>query len=254
MKRAILLLALVMVLAAPLRAQPKDELLVFATASLTDAMRDVDLAWQARGGVRLRFNFAASSTLARQLEQGAGAHVFAAADLRWMDWAQQRNLIAVDTRRILLGNRLVLIGPRGQTPSVLISPALDLLALLGPRGRLAVGDPAHVPAGTYARQALTRLGLWAAVESRLARADNVRGALLLVERGEAPLGIVYATDAAVAKGVAVMGVFPAEATDPIAYPFAVTRAGDTPLARDFMTFLAGPEAAEIFSRRGFVTE
>ncbi len=254
MKRIILLLILALALATPARAQPKDDLLVFAAASLTDAMQDVGRAWVARGGVRPRFNFAASSTLARQLDQGAAAHVFASANQRWMDWAQERGLIAADTRRTLLGNRLVLVAPRDRVRQVKIGPSMDLLALLGPQGRLAVGDPAHVPAGIYAKEALTRLGLWAAAEPRLARADNVRGALLLVERGEAPLGIVYATDAAVAKGVAVAGVFPADATDPIAYPFAVTRAGDTKLARDFMAFLAGPEAAEIFSRRGFVTE
>lgn len=254
MRCIILLLAFALGLAPAVHAQPRDSLLVFATASLTDAMQDIGRAWEARGEVRPVFNFAASSTLARQLEQGAAAHVFASADLRWMDWAQARNLIAADTRRTLLGNRLVLIAPREGAPRVTVDASLDLPALLGARGRLAVGDPAHVPAGTYAKQALIRLGLWDAVERRLARADNVRGALLLVERGEAPLGIVFATDAAVAKGVAVAGVFAADATDPIAYPFAVTRAGDSRAARDFMTFLAGPEAAGIFSRRGFVTE
>ena len=137
---------------------------------------------------------------------------------------------------------------------LLAALAEDLLGLLGPAGRLATGDPASVPAGIYARQALTSLGLWAAVEPRLARAESVRAALLLVERGEAPLGIVYATDAAVARGVAIAATFPHGLTAPIAYPFAVTASGDTPAARRFLAFLASPPALDAFARRGFTTE
>ncbi len=247
-------LAALLLTAAPPRAQPRDTLLVFAAASLTEAMQDVGALWEARGEPRPRFNFAASSTLARQIDQGASAGIFASADHSWMDWVQARGLIAADTRRIVLGNRLVLIAPTGQVPAVSIGPGMDLAALLGPNGRLATGDPASVPAGMYARIALTRLGIWAAIEPRLARAESVRAALLLVERGEAPLGIVYATDAAVARGVAVAAVFPADLTGPIAYPFAVTRAGDTPAARRFLAFLATPAAQDVFARRGFTTE
>jgi molybdate transport system substrate-binding protein len=246
-----------LLLAAPVRAQPTDSLLVFAAASLTEAMQDVAKLWEASGNPRIRFNFAASSTLARQLEQGAQANLFASADLAWMDWAQSRALIAADTRRTLLGNRLVLVAPTNSTATatVTIAPGLDLLSLLGPNGRLAIGDPSNVPAGLYARQALTKLGLWPALEPRLARAESVRSALLLVERGEAPLGIVYATDAAIARGVKIVATFPADLLDPpIAYPFAVTRAGDTPAARRFLAFLATPPALETFARRGFITE
>jgi len=235
----------------PARAQ---ELTVFAAASLTDALKDVDALWQQQGHAQIRFSFAASSTLARQIEQGAPANLFASADQQWMDWVQARNLIVNDTRRTLLGNRLVLIMPRDQMHPVAIEKGMNLLALLGPNGRLATGDPSNVPVGIYAQQALTKLGLWESVEPHLARTEDVRAALLLVSRGEAPLGIVYATDAAVSPGVAVAGVFPSDLHDPIAYPFAVTRAGDTPEARAFLTFLAGPVAAEAFHRRGFITE
>ena len=172
------------------RAQPREAVLVFAAVSLTEAMQDIGALWEARGEPRPRFNFAASSTLARQIDQGAPASVFASADQQWMNWAQARGLIAADTRRTVLGNRLVLIAPADQVPRVTIAPGMDLAALLGPKGRLATGDPANVPAGIYARQALTRLGIWASIEPRLARAESVRAALLLVERGEAPLGIV----------------------------------------------------------------
>ena len=258
MRRRTLLALLATPLAAPARAQPAESLLVFAAASLTEAMQDVARLWEAAGNSRIRFNFAASSTLARQLEQGAPANLFASADQPWMDWAQSRGLIAAETRRTLLANRLVLVAPSerngaNSTAAVTIAPGLDLPALLGPGGRLAVGDPASVPAGIYARQALTKLGIWPALEPRLARAENVRAALLLVERGEAPLGIVYATDAAVARGVRVLATFPAELTAPIAYPFAVTRTGDTPAARRLMAFLATPPALEAFTRRGFIT-
>ena len=239
--------------AAPARAQPATPLLVFAAASLTEAMQDVARLWEARGEPRLRFNFAASSTLARQLEQGAQANLFASADQSWMDWAQSRNLIALETRRTLLGNRLVLVAP-ADSAAVAIDPGTGLLAALGSRGRLAVADPSNVPAGLYARQALTTLGLWPALEARLARAESVRAALLLVERGEAPLGIVYATDAAIARGVKVVATFPADlVAPPIAYPFAVPRAGDTQPARRLLAFLATPPALEAFARRGFIT-
>ena len=244
---------LLLVLLMPSVAAAQD-LTVFAAASLTDALRDVAAVWTAHGHAAPRFNFAASSTLARQLDQGATANLFASADMEWMNWAQQRNLIAGETRRNLLGNTLVLVMPKDHVHPVEISPHMDLMALLGADGRLAVGDPSNVPAGIYAKQAFTRLGLWNAIEPHLARAEDVRGALLLVARGEAPAGVVYATDAAVAPGVAVAGTFPEDTHDPIVYPFAVTRAGDTPDARAFLDFLAGPEAGAIFTRRGFKTE
>ncbi len=245
-----LLLAALLLFPLTARAQ---ELTVFAAASLTDAMRDIAAAWEAGGRAKPRLNFAASSTLARQIEQGAGASIFASADQQWMDWAQQKQLLADDTRRTLLANDLVLVMPKDRVRPVAIGPGWDLAALLGANGRLATGDPSNVPAGIYARQALERLGLWAQAEPRLARTDNVRSALLLVERGEAPAGVVYATDAMVSPGVAVAGVFPENTHDPIAYPFAVTRAGDSRQARALLDFIAGPQAAAIFAKRGFRT-
>lgn len=237
-------------LATALPAHAQD-LTVFAAASLTDALQDIGKVWEAGGHGKLRFNFAASSTLARQMDQGAVANVFASADLQWMDWAAGHGLIAAGTWRSLLGNDLVLVMPKADLRPVQIDATLNIAALLGPDGRLATGDPANVPVGIYAQQALTRLGLWSAVEPRLARSDSVRSALLLVERGEAPLGIVYSTDAVVARGVGIAGVFPPTSHDPIVYPFAVTRAGDTPAARALLDFLAGPEATAIFKQRGF---
>jgi molybdate transport system substrate-binding protein len=225
-------------------------LTVFAAASLTEAMKDIDPIWQAEGHPALKFNFAASSTLAHQIEQGAPASVFASADELWMDDLVKRKLIADGTRRTLLGNALVLVASKDQLTPVTLAKGTDLVALLG-NGRLAVGDPSNVPAGIYAKQALTRLGLWDSVKDQLAPSADVRSALLLVERGEAPYGIVYATDAAVAPGVAIAGIFPEESHDAISYPFAVTRTGDTPAARELLDFLASPAARAAFIRRGF---
>jgi molybdate transport system substrate-binding protein len=231
-----------------------ESLTVFAAASLTEAMRAVDQAWIAQGHPRLLFSFAASSTLARQLDQGAPANIFATADKEWMDWAVKHQLIVEKSIRDVLTNKLVLVVPKDHAQQIEIKPGFDLVSLLGQSGRLAVGDPAHVPAGIYARQALTKLGLWEAVKNRLAPADSVRSALLLVERGEVPAGIVYLTDAMVASHLAVAGTFPADSHERIAYPFAVTRHGDTPAARALMTFITGPEGRKIFARFGFGTE
>ncbi len=246
------LLALCLLL-TPLAARAQ-ELTVFAAASLTDAMKDVSAQWAKDGHQPLRLSFGASSTLARQIEQGAPVNLFASADEKWMDYLADKKLIVADTRKDLLGNDLVLVVPADKPQHVTIGPGFDLLGLLGPNGRIATGDPAHVPVGLYAEQALKKLGMWDAVQPRLARTDDVRAALLLVERGEAPAGIVYATDAAVSKGVMVAGVFPANSHDPVSYPFAVVKAGDTPEARALMTFLAGPDARAIFDKRGFKVE
>jgi molybdate transport system substrate-binding protein len=243
------LLVLTLLLPVTSRAQ---QLTVFAAASLTDAMNDVSAAWEKQGHPALRMAFGASSTLARQIEQGAPVNLFASADERWMDYLAKANLIAPDTRKDLLSNRLVLIVPKSHPLKVTIGPDLDLNALLGPDGRIATGDPAHVPVGLYARQALTKLGLWDKVQSRIAATEDVRGALLLVERGEAAAGIVYSTDAAVSPGVVVAGTFPESSHDRIIYPFAVIRAGDTPDARALLDYLAGTEGREIFGRRGFI--
>lgn len=246
-----LLFALVLLVPLAARAQ---ELTVFAAASLTDAMKDVSALWTKAGHPPLSLSFGASSTLARQIEEGAPAALFASADEKWMDYLAQKNLIAADTRKDLLGNDLVLVVPANKPIHVTLGADFDLLGLLGANGRLATGDPAHVPVGIYAEQALRKLGWWAKVAPRLARTDDVRAALLLVERGEAPAGIVYATDAAVSKAVMVAGTFPASSHDPVAYPFAVVKAYDTPEARALLTFLAGPQAREVFVQRGFKVE
>jgi len=246
------LLALCLLL-APLTVRAQG-LTVFAAASLTDAMKDISAQWTQHGHPALRLSFGSSSTLARQIEQGAPANLFASADQKWMDYLAQKQLIVAATRKDILGNDLVLVVSANKPQHVAITPGFDFLGMLGPKGRIATGDPAHVPVGIYAEQALRHLGLWDSVSPRLARTDDVRAALLLVERGEAPVGIVYATDAAVSKAVMVAGTFPADSHDPISYPFAVVKSGDTPEARALMTYLAGPEAREIFVKRGFKVE
>ncbi|MBR0682938.1 molybdate ABC transporter substrate-binding protein [Roseomonas eburnea] len=225
---------------------------VFAAASLTDALRVLGQQWAARGNPAPRFSFAASSALARQIEQGAPADLFMSADEPWMDYVQQRNLIVTATRVSPIGNALVLVAPANDARPVALARGTDLLALLGPNGRIATGDPAHVPVGRYAQAALTWMGQWDAVAPRLARADNVRAALLLVERGEAPFGIVYATDAAISPGVRVAGTFPAESHTAITYPFALTRRAEgNARARALFAFLAGLEAQPVWQRFGF---
>jgi molybdate transport system substrate-binding protein len=246
-----LLFALVLLVPLTARAQ---ELTVFAAASLTDAMKDVAALWVKAGHPPLTLSFGASSTLAKQIEEGAPAAVFASADEKWMDYLAQKNLIVADTRKDLLGNDLVLIVPADKPIHVTIGPDFDLPALLGADGRLATGDPAHVPVGIYAEQALKKLGWWDRVSPHLARTDDVRAALLLVERGEAPAGIVYGTDAAVSKAVMVAGTFPAGSHDPVSYPFAVVKSHDTPEARALLTFLAGLQARAVFVQRGFKVE
>jgi molybdate transport system substrate-binding protein len=246
-------LFLLLLILAPLQARAQT-LTVFAAASLTDALKDISEMWVKAGHEAPRMSFDSSSTLARQIQQGAPVNVFASADEKWMDFLTKANMIAPDTRHDLLGNDLVLIVPASHPIHVDIGPEFDLSALLGPDGRLATGDPAHVPAGIYTEQALRKLGLWDKVSGHLAAAPDVRSALLLVERGEAPAGIVYSTDATVSKAVAIAGVFPDSSHDPITYPFAVTKAGDTADARAFLGFLSTPAAREAWIRRGFKVE
>jgi molybdate transport system substrate-binding protein len=233
-------------------ARAQDRVTVFAAASLTDALRALGADWQARGNPAPRFSFAASSALARQIEQGAPADLFMSADEPWADYLQERNLLVNASRSSPLGNALVLVSPANAARPLALARDTDLAALLGPAGRIATGDPAHVPAGRYAQAALTWMGQWQALSPRLARADNVRSALLLVERGEAPFGIVYATDAMASPGVRVVGRFPPESHPPITYPFALTRRAEgNAQARALLGFLTGPEAAPIWQRFGF---
>jgi molybdate transport system substrate-binding protein len=225
--------------------------LVFAAASLANVLGDLDKAFTARTGVRITSSLAASSTLAKQIEAGAPADVYFSADLQWMDYLQQRGLLRAGSRRDVVGNSLVLIAPAGSSLHVSIGPGFDLPRLLG-TGRLAVADPDSVPAGIYAREALTKLGVWGRVMPQLVRAENVRAALEYVARGDAPLGIVYRTDALVEKRVRVVGVFPADSHPPIVYPIALTgRAG--PAAASYLAFVTGADARPIFRKWGFET-
>ena len=246
-------LFLFLLLLAPLQARAQT-LTVFAAASLTDAMKEVSTLWVKAGHEAPRLSFASSSTLARQIEQGAPVNVFASADEQWMDYLAKKDMLAAGTRKDLLGNDLVLVVPSTNSTHVDIGPGFDLAAMLGPDGRVSTGDPAHVPAGIYAEQALRKLGLWDTISPRIAEAADVRSALLLVERGEAPVGIVYSTDAAASKAVSIAGVFPENSHDPITYPFAVTKAGDSSDARAFLGFLSTPEVRAVWTKWGFKVE
>jgi len=243
-------LVVLIALAAPARAG--EPVTVFAAASVTDSLEAVAAAYVERGGAAPRFSFAASSTLARQVEAGAPADIVVSASRAWMDYLEARGLIDAASRTDLTGNALVLIAPPGAAPGpVSLDGPGAILGRLGTEGRLVVGDTAHVPAGIYATQALGSLGLWPALEPRLALADNVRAALALVARGEAPLGIVYATDAAVAPEVRVVARFPADSHAPIVYHAAVVAERGTPEVRRLFDFLRGPKALAIFERFGF---
>lgn len=225
------------------------DVLVFAAASLKNALDDAAAAYQRQGGDKINASYAASSALAQQLDSGAPAELFISADLDWMDYAQKHQLIRPETRKDLLGNRLVLVAPAASDVKVDIKPGFPLATLLGD-GRLSVADPDSVPAGKYGKAALEKLGVWDSVKDKLARAENVRAALFFVSRREAPLGIVYATDAAADKGVKVVGVFPADSHPPVVYPIALTT-HSTPAAAKFLAFLESPAAAPFFEKQGF---
>jgi molybdate transport system substrate-binding protein len=223
---------------------------VFAAASLSDALSDVGKAYQAKTGAMPSLSFAASSVLARQIEASRGADIFMSADTDWMDYLDSRGLIAHETRKNLLGNKLVLIAPSDANVSLAIAPHFDLLgALKG--GRLSLADPDTVPAGKYAHTALTTLGVWNSVVNHIVNAENVRVALSYVARGEAPLGIVYATDAYGEKSVRIIATFPDDTHSAIVYPAALTRDA-RPESKAFLDFLSGPEATAIFQKHGFI--
>jgi molybdate transport system substrate-binding protein len=227
----------------------KSAITIFAAASLTNVLQELGDNFTRETSIPIRFSFAASSALARQIESGAGADVFFSADLEWMDYLQARNLIQPQTRHDLLGNRLVLIAPADSKIELKIAPHFALAAALG-KGRLATGDPDSVPAGRYAQSALTSLGVWREISSRLIRADSVRAALTFVDRGEAPLGIVYETDALIDNKVRVVDVFPDVSHSPIIYPIALTTAGKADAAK-FVDYLRGPACDIVFRKYGF---
>lgn len=238
-------LATLVLAASAFAAHAADRLVVFAAASLKNALDEIAALQAAKPVV----SYGASSALARQIENGAPADLFISADLEWMDYLEREALLAPGTRRNLLGNRLVLVAPRAQPLQLEPAPGFPLAKALGD-GRLALAEPASVPAGKYAKAALEKLGVWPQVARRIAATENVRAALALVARGEAPLGIVYRSDAAAEPAVVVAGVFPADSHPPIVYPIAAVK-GAKPEAQAFLAFLAGAKARAIFERHGF---
>ncbi|HEY2709149.1 MAG TPA: molybdate ABC transporter substrate-binding protein [Caulobacteraceae bacterium] len=245
------LLAALVALAAPTAlAQPSAPVTVFAAASLKNALDEVDTAYAAQSHVAARASYAASSALARQIEQGAPADVFISADSDWMDYLAQRKLITPATRRDVLSNHLALVAPATSTARLTIGEGFPLARALGD-GRLAIAG-AEVPAGKYGRASLQALGIWDSVKDRLAPAENVRGALAFVAQGEAPLGIVYDTDAKTEPKVKIVGLFPDASHPRIVYPAALVAASHSASAGGYLGFLQGAQAAAIFKRYGFV--
>lgn len=224
--------------------------LVLAAASLQESLTEAADAWAAQGHARPILSFAASSALARQILAGAPADLFLSADEPWMDAVAKAGLLRPGTRTTLLGNRLVLIAPAASRAKLTIARGFPLARALG-GGRLALADPDAVPAGKYAKAALTSLGVWNGVSAKLAPAENVRAAMALVERGAAPLGIVYATDARASRGVRIVGIFPASSHPPIHYPLALLKASRNRDAAGFRAFLLSGQGRAIFARHGF---
>lgn len=235
-------------LAAP--ASAAETVTVFAAASMKNALDAANAAYRTQSGTEVVTSYAASSALAKQIEAGAPADVFISADLDWMDYLAQKTLIAADTRSNLVGNRIVLVAPKDAAKSVDIKPGFDLAGLLGD-SRLAMGSVESVPAGKYGKAALEKLGVWSAVAPKVAGAENVRGALALVSRGEAAYGIVYQTDAAADPGVSIVGSFPQDTHPPIIYPVAALSASKNPSIAAYLTFLKSPQAAPFFQSQGF---
>lgn len=228
-----------------------DNVTVFAAASLTNALQDIAREYQQGKAVKIVTAFASSSTLARQIEQGAPAALFISADQQWMDYLIAKQAMESRSRVTLLSNDLVLIAPQDSQPQpVQINAATPWKTLLHGE-RLAVGDPDHVPAGIYAKEALQKLGAWESVSPALARASNVRAALALVERNETPYGIVYGSDAVASSKVSVVGVFPESSHKPVEYPMAIVKDRHSPAVSAFYHYLQGPEAVAIFKRYGF---
>jgi molybdate transport system substrate-binding protein len=240
----------VLIAFGPGQAAHAQDVVVFAAASLTNALDAAAKLFEQQGGAHAKISYAASSVLAKQIESGAPADLFISADLDWMNYLEQRHLIQPQTRRNLLGNRLVLIAPADSDVHVEIKPGFDLAALLK-GGHLAMADTDSVPAGKYGKSALEKLGVWSNVAATVAPAESVRAALLFVSRREAPLGIVYATDAAADSRVKIVGVFPEDTHPPIIYPAALTADSKNPSAARLLEFLGSPAAKPIFEKEGF---
>jgi molybdate transport system substrate-binding protein len=238
------------VLVPPRAHAQSGDIVVFAAASLKTALDAINAQWQKDTGKKARISYAASSTLAKQIEQGAPAQMFISADLDWMDYLARKNLIKSDTRSNLLGNRIVLIAPKDTAQAIDIKPGFDLATVLG-NGRLAMANVDAVPAGKYGKAALVKLGVWDSVSGKVAQAENVRAALLLVSRGEARAGIVYQTDAAADTNVATIGTFPESTHPPIIYPIAMTADATHPDAVAFLAYIRSVRAKPLFQAEGF---
>lgn len=243
--------ATILVAGLGVQAQAAEKITVFAAASLTNALQDIATQYQKEKGVQVVSSFASSSTLARQIEQGAPADLFISADQQWMDYVISKQQMVDNTRYTLLGNELVLISAaNSKINKVDISEKTEWTKLTGD-SRLAVGDPDHVPAGIYAKEALQKLGAWSTLEPKLARASDVRAAMALVEREEAPVGIVYGSDAVASKKVKVIGIFPASSHKPVEYPMAMVKGHENATVSGFYDYLKTPAAAAIFKKYGF---
>ena len=228
-----------------------EKITVFAAASLTNALQEIATQYQKKTGVEVVSSFASSSTLARQIDQGAPADLFISADQQWMDDVVAKKSVVDSTRYTLLGNDLVLVAPKSDSAkAVTINAQTDWKSLLKGE-RLAVGDPDHVPAGIYAKEALQKLGAWETVSPQLAPANNVRAALALVERNESPYGIVYGSDAVASDKVQVVGRFPEESHKPVEYPMAIVKEHQNATVEAFYKYLQGPDAAAVFKQYGF---
>jgi molybdate transport system substrate-binding protein len=249
--RRLFLAAFVLVAAQAPGMALADDVIVFAAASLKNALDDVTTRYLNATGKTVTVSYAASSALAKQIEQAAPADIFFSADLAWMDYLAERNLIVADTRRSLLGNEIVLVVPKDSAATISIAAGFDLAGLLGADGRLAMANVESVPAGKYGKAALQSLAVWDTVADRLVQADNVRAALAFVARGEAPAGIVYATDAAAEPTIKVVGVFPPDSHPPIVYPVALTTASRHPDARAFFDFMQSSAARSAYEQQGF---
>jgi molybdate transport system substrate-binding protein len=231
-------------------ARADDKIVVFAAASLKNALDSVNAAWKADTGKEAVVSYGASSTLAKQIEGGAPADIFASADLAWMKYLSDKSLTRPDTEVKLLGNTLVLIAAKDSKAEITIAKGFDLAGLIGD-GKLAMGDVKAVPAGKYGKAALEALGVWGSVEAKVAQAENVRAALKLVSTGEAAFGIVYATDAVAEPGVKVLGTFPEDTHPPIVYPVGVTAASTNADAAAFLKYMQSTKAKELFEAQGF---
>jgi molybdate transport system substrate-binding protein len=223
---------------------------VFAAASLKNALDEVAASYTASTGKKVTISYAGSNVLARQIEEGAPADIFFSADLDWMKYVADKNLIKPDSQKTLLGNAIVMVVPKDSSARVDIAKGMDLAGLLGKDGKLAMANVDSVPAGKYGKASLVALGLWDSVSARVVQADNVRAALTFVTRGEAPAGIVYATDAAAEPNVKVLGAFPEDSHPPILYPVALT-AKAIPEAAAFFDYMKSPAAAPAFRKQGF---